>query len=122
MITCEGRERMNEAAMFSILFALVGLLFVGIGIPLVLGKVPPNPFYGCRTTKTLSDSRIWYEANRISGKDFLISGLLTFAASLAMLAFGRDMNPEHVVVTLLSVLLLSVAWAAWHCFMCVRRM
>ena len=65
--------------MFSILFALVGLLFVGISIPLVLGKVPPNSFYGCRTTKTLSDPKIWYEANRMSGKDFLISGLLTLA-------------------------------------------
>lgn len=113
---------MNEAAMFSILFALVGLLFVGISIPLVLGKVPPNSFYGCRTTKTLSDPKIWYEANRISGKDFLISGLLTFAASLAMLTFGRDVNPDHVVVTLLSVLLLSVAGAARHCFTSVRRM
>lgn len=108
--------------MFSILFALVGLLFVGISIPLVLGKVPPNSFYGCRTTKTLSDPKIWYAANRMSGKDFLISGLLIFVASLTMLAFGRDMNPEHVVFTLLTLLLLSVAAAAWRCLTAVRRM
>jgi len=120
---CEcGAKSMNEATMFSILFALVGLLFVGISIPLILGKVPPNSFYGCRTTKTLSDPKIWYAANRMSGKDFLISGLLIFVASLAMLAFGRDMNPDHVVITLLSVLLLSVAGAAWRCFTAVRRM
>jgi uncharacterized membrane protein len=113
---------MNEATMFSILFALVGLLLVGIGIPLILGKVPPNSLYGCRTTKTLSDPKIWYAVNRKSGKDFLTSGLLTLAASLGMLAFGRGMNPDRVVVTLLSVLLLSVAWAAWRCFTAVRRM
>ena len=113
---------MNEVVMFCVLFALVGLLFIGISIPLILGRVPPNSFYGCRTTKTLSDPKIWYEANRISGKDFLISGLLILVASLVMLAFGRDVNPDHVVITLLSVLLLSVAGAAWRCFTVVRRM
>lgn len=66
---------MGEVTMYSILFAVVGLIFIGISIPLSLGKVPPNSFYGCRTTKTLSDPKIWYEANRISGKDFLISGV-----------------------------------------------
>jgi len=34
---------MSEITMFSILFALVGLLFVGISIPLILGSVPPSP-------------------------------------------------------------------------------
>ena len=112
---------MNEVVMFCVLFALVGLLFIGISIPLILGRVPPNSFYGCRTTKTLSDPEIWYEANRISGKDFLISGVLTLVAALVMLAFGRGMNPDHVVITLLAVLLLSVAVAAWRCFTVVRR-
>jgi len=113
---------MNEVTGFSILFAAVGLLFIGLSIPLVLGRVPPNSFYGCRTTKTLSDSKIWYEANRISGKDFLISGVLVFSASLVTLVFGQGANPNHVVITLLSVLVLSVAWAASHCFIVGKRM
>jgi hypothetical protein len=86
---------MSDVTMFSVLFALVGLLFVGISIPLIMGRVPLNSFYGCRTAKTLSNPKIWYEANRISGKDLLIAGVLTFASSLAMLAFGRGMNPNH---------------------------
>jgi uncharacterized membrane protein len=113
---------MNEATMFSLLFASVGLLFVGISVPLILGRVPPNSFYGFRTTKTLSDPKIWYEANRVSGWDFLISGVLTFAASLVMLVFGRGAQTELVVITLLSVLLLSVVGAVWHGFKVVRRM
>ena len=107
---------MSEVTGFSILFALVGLLFIGLSIPLILGRVPPNSFYGCRTRKTLSDPKIWYEANRISGKDFLISGVLIFVASLVALVFGRGANPNNVVITLVSVLVLSVAGAAWHCF------
>lgn len=113
---------MSEVTGFSILFALVGLLFIGLSIPLVLGKVPPNSLYGCRTRKTFSDPKIWYEANRISGKGFLISGVLVLAASLAMLVFGQGANPDHVVITLLSVLLLSVMGAAWHCLTVGRRM
>lgn len=113
---------MSEVTMFSLLFALVGLLFVVISIPLILGKVPPNSFYGCRTTKTLSDPKIWYEANRISGQDFCISGILVFVASLVMLVFGQGMNPDHAVVTLLSVLLLSVAGTVWHGLSVIKRM
>ena len=113
---------MNLVTGFSLLFAIVGLLFIGLSIPLVLRRVPPNSLYGCRTTKTLSDPKIWYEVNHVSGKDFLVSGLLIFTVSLVTLVFGREANPNHVVITLLSVLLLSVAGAAWHCFRVGRRM
>jgi uncharacterized membrane protein len=113
---------MNEVTGFSILFAAVGLLFIGLSIPLILGRVPPNSLYGCRTKKTLSDSNLWYRANRVSGVDFLLSGVLILVASLGTLVFGQGMNPNHVVITLLSVLVLSVAGAAWHCSMAVERM
>jgi uncharacterized membrane protein len=113
---------MNEVAGFSILFAVVGLLFIGLSIPLILKKVPPNWIYGCRTKKTLSDPILWYEANHIFGKDFFISGLLTFIASLAMLILGQDANPSHAVITLLCILLLSLAGAALHSFKNVKRM
>jgi uncharacterized membrane protein len=112
---------MNEVTGFSILFAAVGLLLIGLSIPLISGRVPPNHFYGCRTKRTLSDPKIWYEANRLSGKDFLISGVLVLAAALGTLVFGREANPNHVVITLLSVLVLSVAGAAWRCLKVGRR-
>lgn len=113
---------MNEVTAVTLLFAVVGLLFVGISIPLIRGRVPPNHFYGFRTAKTLSDPRIWYEANRISGQDFFISGVLVCITSLVMLAFGQRLNPDHVVITLVSVVLLTVAGAAWHGYSVVKRM
>ena len=105
---------MSEVGKYSILFALVGLVLIGIGIPLVMRKVPPNLFYGCRTRKTLSEPKIWYEANHISGRDFCISGALVFVVSMFMLLFGKNMNADYAVITLVTVLLLSMAWAAWH--------
>jgi uncharacterized membrane protein len=113
---------MNEVTGLSILFTVVGLLFNGLSIPLLLGRVPPNSFYGCRTEKTLSDPKVWYETNRISGKDFFISGVLVLGASLVTLVFGQGANPSYVVIILLSVLVLSVAGAAWHCFTVGKRM
>jgi uncharacterized membrane protein len=113
---------MNEVTGFCLLFAAVGLLFIGLSVPLILGRVPPNHLYGCRTERTLADPKLWYEANRVSGKDFLTAGVLVLTASLLMLVSGRGANPNHVVITLLSVLVLSVAGAAWRCFTVGKRM
>jgi uncharacterized membrane protein len=53
--------------MASLIQGLVGLVILILGIPLLLGKVPPNSLYGLRTQKTLDDEQIWYQANRFAG-------------------------------------------------------
>jgi uncharacterized membrane protein len=106
----------------SVLFGLVGLLFVGLSIPLIRQRVPPNPYYGFRTRKTLSDPKIWYEVNRIQGNDLFVAGALITVSSLTMLAIARNWAPEHVVFTLLSVTLLSLVGVAWHGFSVLKRM
>ncbi len=45
------------------LFLVVGALLIGLSLPLVYGKVPPNRWYGFRVRRTLSDPNIWYPAN-----------------------------------------------------------
>jgi uncharacterized membrane protein len=113
---------MNNVTVDALLFALVGLLFVGLSIPLIQQRVPPNRYYGFRTRKTLSDSKIWYEANRISGHDLLVAGALLTITSFVMLMFAQRWKPEQVVVTLLSVMILSLVGALWHGFAVLRRM
>jgi len=113
---------MSQVAAYSILFAVVGLVFIGISIPLIIRKVPPNPFYGCRTRKTLSDSKIWYEANHGSGIDFCIAGFIILMSSLAVLAVSRSVETNHAVVLLLIILLLAVGGAAWHGLITIKRM
>ena len=113
---------MNEVMILTLVFALIGFLLIGISIPLILERVPPNNFYGFRTKKTLSDTRIWYEANRISGNDLLIAGTLIFVTSLVFLFFGREADPKQVLITLLCVYLLSIAGAVWHSAKALKRM
>jgi len=57
-----------------IAYILPGLAIV-LGIPMALGLIPPNRFYGYRTRKTLSSAEAWYPANRVSGWSLAIAGL-----------------------------------------------
>ena len=51
---------MNEVVTAALLFTAVGLPFLGLGVPPLRGRVRPNPWYGRRTEKTLSDEEVWY--------------------------------------------------------------
>jgi uncharacterized membrane protein len=99
---------MNEVVAAALLFTAVGLLFVGLGVPLLRGRVRPNSWYGCRTEKTLSDEKVWYAVNRVTGRDLVAAGIAVVTCSLLLLTFGRGMNPTHAVLALLFVMLLSV--------------
>ena len=106
----------------TLLFASVGVLFVGLSIPLIRNRVPPNRYYGFRTTKTLSDPKIWYEVNHISGKDLFLAGALITLSSVTLLAIAQNWTTEHVVATLLLILILSLTGVAWHGWNVSRRM
>ena len=113
---------MSAVTIDSLLFALVGLMFVGLSIPLIQKRIPPNRFYGFRTAKSLSDPKIWYEVNHLSGNDLFVAGALITISSLTMCVLGQTWKPEHVVITLLSVMVLSLAGVAWRGFRILRRM
>ncbi len=57
-----------------------------IAVPLILGKVPPNLWYGVRTRKTLSSPALWYKANRMGGICFLASTAAAVAVWTVLLA------------------------------------
>ena len=99
---------MTQAALYSLLFGGVGLLFITLSIPLIQGRVPPNSTYGCRSPKSLANPKIWYAINRISGRDLLIAGTLISLGSIAMLFLGRDLQPRQVAVTLLLLMVFSL--------------
>lgn len=73
----------------------LGVLLMGLAIPLVLGKVPPNRIYGFRTPKTLSDPSIWYAANRFAGKATIAFSavMMLLAALLLLLARYTGLAP-----------------------------
>jgi uncharacterized membrane protein len=56
------------------------ILILVLCVPLLMGKIPPNGFYGFRTPKTMSRPEIWYPANRMAAIDLMVAAVLMMAA------------------------------------------
>jgi hypothetical protein len=82
-----------------ILFVCSGLILVGLSIPLIMGKIGPNPWYGFRVRRTLSDPAVWYAVNAYSAKRLLVVGIVSIVSA----------------VVLYSVPEIGVAAYAWSC-------
>lgn len=64
-------------------FAVPALLLFIASVPLLLGFIPRNRFYGVRTAKTLSDDRVWYPVNRLAAAAVMMgSGVYAMFAAL----------------------------------------
>ena len=62
-------------------FFLPSLLISLLAMPLVLGLIPRNRWYGIRTAQTLSDEATWYRCNRFGGWTLLLSGMIYFVVA-----------------------------------------
>ncbi len=93
------------------IFLFVGLLFVGISLPLVRRRVPPNQLYGLRVPATFADEWVWYEANARSGRDFITLGLAIMVVAVVLPFAVRIREPAYSLV-LAGVLLVGTIAAA----------
>ena len=103
-------------------YFIAGLVLFGVGVPLLRRWIPRNRLAGFRTSKTLSNDRVWYEANRVAGRDLMIAGLvvMTTAVASALLykeAPGLPLEKINKVV-LYGALLITAA----HSFIALWRM
>jgi uncharacterized membrane protein len=98
----------DDNTLAALLFSIVGLIYIGVGIPLLLGRIPPNAWYGCRTQKTLSSEEIWYSVNRVTGRYMVISGVAVILSAFGVFIFRASLGPNHGAAILLVVLVLSV--------------
>lgn len=104
-----------------IVFASTGLLLVGLSIPLLRNRVPPNPWYGFRVRRTLENRAVWYPANAYSAKGLLWTGLATVVAAIVPLVVdGVSEGAYAAVVT--AVLLFGVFATLVTSFAYLRRL
>lgn len=78
------------------MFFGMGLLFLALGLPLAMRRVPPNAVYGLRTRRARDDSRAWYEVNRATGIDLAMVGV-AFAIAAVVLPVALAGLPEATV-------------------------
>jgi hypothetical protein len=70
-------------------FVIPSFIFLAVSIPLVLGWIPKNRFYGIRTKKTLSDERIWRSVNSLGGR-LIVASSLIYLSVAALVPYSSD--------------------------------
>jgi uncharacterized membrane protein len=103
-------------------YFIVGFVLFAVGFPFLRGWIPRNRLSGFRAPKTLSSDRIWYEANRVAGRDFMIAGAVVMAVAVASALFARHMPglPFEKIIKAIFYGALFIVVA--HSFIALRRM
>lgn len=93
---------------------VVPLVMILGSLPLIVAKVPPNHWYGFRTSKTKSSVEMWYRANKLGGKYFFIAGSIELIA-LAIIS-AIQLKPETAMESGLATVVvpLAVAIILWR--------
>lgn len=98
-----------------------GLLIAAIALPLILGKIPPNLWYGFRTPRTLGDPAVWYPANAYAGRWLFASGIIIAIAAVALL-FIPNVSIEFYTYSMLAVTLLTIGLSVLQSFRYLSRL
>jgi len=75
---------MSPTTILLILFLVGGGVLIGTSIPLVLGRIGPNPWYGFRVRRALEDPAVWYPVNAYSGRWLIGAGVAEIVVATAL--------------------------------------
>jgi uncharacterized membrane protein len=111
---------MSEAEVASIIVAVTsahtGMLLALICLPMAMGKVSPNRWYGFRTKKTMSDPTIWYETNRFSGRAGVVAGVFILISAITLGVFGHGVEwATHLQIGIaLGAVMVMLVYSLWR--------
>jgi uncharacterized membrane protein len=66
------------------IYIIGGSLLILLSIPLILRKIPPNPFYGFRIRWTMEDPELWYSVNAYVANWLVIVGVCSILGSIGL--------------------------------------
>ena len=87
---------MDGATAELVMILLLSAVFFLLGLPLVLGKVPPNRAYGFRTRTTRTSPGAWYAVNAFYGRCLLAASLASAAGALGVFRYLAPGPQEQV--------------------------
>jgi uncharacterized membrane protein len=103
-------------------YLIAGLALFAVGVLLLQEWIPRNRWAGFRTPKTLSSDRVWYEANRVAGRDLMIAGAVVMATAIASALLYKE-APGLPLEKINKVVCYGALFsAALHSFIALRRM
>jgi hypothetical protein len=92
-------------------FVGIGLVLAAVSLPLSLGWIPPNVFYGFRVRKTLEHPEIWYPVNKYVGERLLVDSLLLVLAAVGypyIPGIGIKVYTQAVLITWVAGLIIAI--------------
>jgi uncharacterized membrane protein len=98
------------------------MLIIGVALPMAFAIVPPNQWYGFRTTKTLSSPRIWYAANRASGWFMIGAASVALCVHLALWSVHPEWPEKKLVFWMANSMVISLLLALIPSFLYLRRL
>lgn len=109
-----------EDFMAVLISGITGLLFIGLGLPLANGKVPPNRWYGYRVSPyQFEDDEIWYAINRKGGLHLVYAGLCCLVLAALSVLFISNLSAQLLLLFVLTVLL--TAFIVYEIYWSVRE-
>lgn len=106
---------------FVILFATPAIIVL-LSIPLLLGRIPPNHWYGFRTPKTLSSPTVWYPANRFAGRLFIFAGAAAILINLVLMQLLSAWSDPKLLPVMVMVMPACLVAALLMSFVHLRRL
>jgi uncharacterized membrane protein len=80
--THSGEQVISISLFISSLSIIIGMLIIGLAIPLIRGKIPMNDTYGLRIPKSFTSEENWYKLNTFGSK-IMIAFLSVVILSIA---------------------------------------
>ena len=106
---------MSDWAGAGLALLAIGIVFIGLGIPLVRGRVRRNVVYGYRTRRTMSDDRIWYPVNMMLGLWLIWAGALAAVIGVLLLLLRNSDDAARLVLGIgIIALLLCLAMGIYR--------
>jgi hypothetical protein len=98
-----------------------GLLLALLSLPLMAGKIKPNPYYGFRVPITLNNPEIWYAANLYFAKRQLVVALIETAAATG-LYFWPGITIDAYALSVLGVFTVTFSIAVFQCWQYIKKL
>jgi uncharacterized membrane protein len=95
----------SELIIVTVLFFFTGLLYIGLAIPLIKRKIPPNQMYGFRVKAAFASDAVWYDINEYSARLMRNAGIVILAAVPLLLLSG--MNEKLFALFMVGIILIG---------------
>jgi len=87
----------------AITLACLGMILIGVSIPLYLSKIKMNYYYGFRIGKAFESEENWYRINRYGAKTLICWSVVIIASGIACLFIEPQSALTVAKITFLSV-------------------